>query len=161
MDPAKDNSEQLDLDRPANEHDAPVAAVSSIEIAAPREIVWDVLADVAAWPDWNPAVKIKSVEERLEPGVSIRWTTRSLPIHSIVDVATRPSTLSWRSKTIGLRATKRYRIRQIATGTDVTLHEEWFGWPARLLSWVLAPALKRAVRDGLMRLKITVERRPT
>lgn len=32
---------------------APAVASSEIEVAAPPEVVWDVIADFERWPDWE------------------------------------------------------------------------------------------------------------
>jgi hypothetical protein len=40
---------------------APAVASSEIEVAAPPEVVWDVIADFERWPSWNPDVKSLSI----------------------------------------------------------------------------------------------------
>ena len=50
--------------------------VSSIDIAAPAERVWEVLVDFAAFPAWNPF--ITQAEGRLEVGS--RLTLRMQPV---------------------------------------------------------------------------------
>jgi hypothetical protein len=50
--------------------------VSSIDIEASAERVWDVLVDFAAFPAWNPF--ITQAEGRLEPGG--RLTLRMQPV---------------------------------------------------------------------------------
>jgi hypothetical protein len=50
--------------------------VSSIDIAAPAERVWEVLVDFAAFPAWNPF--ITQAEGRLEVGG--RLTLRMQPV---------------------------------------------------------------------------------
>jgi hypothetical protein len=42
---------------------------SEIEIAAPAQRVWDILADTAAYPSWNPF--IRRLEGTLRPGAGI------------------------------------------------------------------------------------------
>ena len=39
---------------------APVVASGTIEIAAGPEVVWDLLADIERWPEWNADVKSTS-----------------------------------------------------------------------------------------------------
>lgn len=48
---------------------------TEVEIAAPLEVVWDTLTDLAAYPDWNPF--IVSAEGRAEVGG--RLTNRMQP----------------------------------------------------------------------------------
>lgn len=44
---------------------------SSADIPAPRDEVWEVLADVERWPEWTPTVR------RLEVGALTTGLTRS------------------------------------------------------------------------------------
>lgn len=52
----------MDIDR-----SAPAIAEGEILIAAPSETVWEVIADVVAWPSWNPDVKSMKVEGPVRP----------------------------------------------------------------------------------------------
>ena len=36
---------------------------TTVDIAAPKELVWDVLTDFAAYPEWNPDVKIEGTAQ--------------------------------------------------------------------------------------------------
>src|SRR5215210_3256174 len=69
---------------------APVSKelVSSIDIAAPAERVWEVLVDFAAFPTWNPF--ITSAEGR--PGTGGRLTLRMQPVGGSA-VTLRPSVI--------------------------------------------------------------------
>jgi hypothetical protein len=49
--------------------DAPVSSRRAIEIAAPPEVVWEVLTGFGEWPQWNPDVKSMSYEGPLAPEV--------------------------------------------------------------------------------------------
>jgi uncharacterized membrane protein len=42
--------------------DAPAVARASIQVSAPAEVVWDVLADFESWPSWDPAVRSMSLD---------------------------------------------------------------------------------------------------
>jgi uncharacterized protein YndB with AHSA1/START domain len=52
---------------------ARVVGASEIEIAAPPEIVWEVLIAFDSWPSWNPDVKSMSVQGGLAEGSVFRW----------------------------------------------------------------------------------------
>jgi uncharacterized membrane protein len=53
--------------------EAPVRRKREVEIAAPPEVVWDVLTGFEQWPDWNPDVKSMSFEGPVAPGSEFRW----------------------------------------------------------------------------------------
>jgi hypothetical protein len=52
---------------------ASVRSKREIQIAAPPEIVWEVLTDFDRWQDWNPEVKSMSFDGPLAPGAMFRW----------------------------------------------------------------------------------------
>ena len=73
---------------------------SAIEIRAPQDAVWKVLADFASYPEWNPHVR----RVRGEPRVGGRLTIRSQPpnarpvvLRPVVEVYDPPAELRWRS----------------------------------------------------------------
>lgn len=47
---------------------------AEVEVDAPVERVWEVLTDLAAYPDWNPFTR--RVESSLEPGAPVHLHTR-------------------------------------------------------------------------------------
>ena len=84
--------------------------VSSIDIAAPAERVWEVLVDFAAFPAWNPF--ITQAEGRLEVGG--RLTLRMQPVGGSA-VTLRPTVvevvdgqrLRWQGRLGSARAVRR------------------------------------------------------
>ncbi|HEX7907703.1 MAG TPA: SRPBCC domain-containing protein [Paraburkholderia sp.] len=71
-----------------------------VEINAPASLVWDVLTDLAAYPQWNPyTVKVESTLKLGDP-VNLFLPNPAAPgelIHVIEHLAAfdRPSLLSW------------------------------------------------------------------
>lgn len=53
------------------------AITSTIEISAPREAVWDVLVDVARYPEWNPFTI--AVDTTFAVGSPVRMRVALLP----------------------------------------------------------------------------------
>jgi hypothetical protein len=84
---------------------------TSIEIAAAPETVWEVLADLASYPQWHPV--FRSVTGQLAVGskLTIRSTVPSTgrPVTFKVKVVTvEPGTeLRWASKLLGITISKR------------------------------------------------------
>ena len=67
----------MDIDRTA-----PAIAEGEVRIAAPPATVWDVIADVSAWPTWNGDVKSVALEGPIAPGCVFRWKTGSASLTS-------------------------------------------------------------------------------
>src|SRR5690606_3512224 len=58
-----------------NNRNAPAQADAEVVIDAPIELVWNLQADVQAWPSWNPDVQEVTLEGPLAPGTTFRWKT--------------------------------------------------------------------------------------
>jgi len=99
-------------------------------IDAPTEPVWDVLFDVARWPEWTPTVD--SVE-RLDDGpfqVSSRANVRQpklpLALWEVTDVVDGRS-FTWQAKGLGITTIARHEVTPDANGATVTLSIEQTG----------------------------------
>ena len=52
---------------------APVVGTRETEVAAVREVVWEVLTGIEHWPSWNPDVKSVSMHGPLAEGSEFQW----------------------------------------------------------------------------------------
>src|SRR5262245_9656147 len=105
----------------------------TVEIPAPRRLVWSVMADVERWPEWTPSVKRIM---RLSPGPLVVGSR--LRIHQpkfppafwrVIEIEPGSHFTSV-STAPGLRVTARHAAEETATATRVTLsigYEGWFG----------------------------------
>jgi hypothetical protein len=139
----------------------PVFATGEVEIAADAETVWQVMADIARWPDWNPDIATATLHGPVQPGTRFNWKSGPGTIRSTFQVVQRPTELSWTGKTMGIPAIHVYRLRpseQQPGDTVVRLEESWSGLLARLLRRPFAKTLQTAIDTGLARLKTEAER---
>jgi len=139
--------------------DAPVGSRHEIEIAAPPELVWDVLTDFDRWPQWNPEVKSMSVDGPLAPGSVFRWKAGPGTIVSTLEQVDRPRYVRWRGRTMSIAAIHEWRLEPRDGGTHVETEETFSGLLARLLRRLLQKQLDRALVEGLEHLKREAERR--
>lgn len=138
---------------------APVRSSRSIEVAAPPEVVWDVLTGFADWPKWNPDVKSMSFDGPLEPGLTFRWKSGPGTIVSTLEEVDPPRRVRWRGRTMSIAALHEYRLEPRDGGTRVETEETFSGLLARLMRGSLQKTLDRALEQGLEQLKAEAERR--
>lgn len=144
----------MDVDR-----HAPVVAESQIEIAAPRDVVFDAIADFERWPRWNPDVKSMSLDTPLAEGTMFRWKAGAATITSTLRCVERPSQIGWTGETFGIRAVHVWRLEANDGQTRATTVESWTGWLPRLLRGPLRKQLQKALDAGLPRPAIEAKRR--
>lgn len=140
-------------------HNAPAVASSEIWVAAPPELVWDVVADFKRWPEWNSDVKSMSVDGPAAPGTTFTWRAGPGTLTSTVQKVDRPTAIGWTGTTMGIRAVHVWRFEPREHGTVVHTVESWDGLLARLLRGRMQRTLQRSLDDGLARLKVEAERR--
>jgi len=137
---------------------------TEVEIAAPIEVVWETLTDLATYPDWNPF--IVSAQGRAEVGE--RLTNRMQPpggtaitFKPTVTVVEPAATLEWLGR-LGLPGIFDGRHRFDLTpsehgGTLVTQSEEFDGILVRFMRTSLDTKTKAGFEAMNAALKARVE----
>jgi hypothetical protein len=123
--------------------------VSSIDIAAPAERVWEVLVDFAAFPSWNPF--ITQAEGRLEVGR--RLTLRMQPVSGSA-VTLRPTVVEV-VEGRRLRWHGRFGVRGLFDADHMFIVEPLGAAGSRLVqqehfSGLLVPFLQRSLDRGTL-----------
>ena len=138
---------------------APVVGTSETEIAAVREVVWDVLTGIEQWPSWNPDVKSVSMHGTVARGSEFRWKAGPGTITSTLERVEAPRRVTWSGRFFGLKAIHAYVLEARADSTLVRTEESYDGLVARLFRARLQKTLDGALRSGLRHLKAEAERR--
>jgi hypothetical protein len=110
-------------------------------IAAPPSVVWNVLVDLEAWPQWGPTVSAARLDPphtRLELGVTGSVRT-SLGVAAPFTVTEFEAGRHWAWKVAGIPATH-HRVEPAEGGTRASMAAPM--WAAAYLS-VCAIALRR------------------
>ncbi len=142
----------------------PVIAAGEIEIAADPTVVWDVIAGINRWPNWNPDVKSAHLGGELFPGARFRWRARTgqgvhVTIASTIQKVERPRTLAWTGKILGIKAIHIWRLEQKGDRSVVRTKESWEGLLPRIFRSPMQKMLKNSICAGLRSLKAEAERR--
>jgi uncharacterized protein YndB with AHSA1/START domain len=140
-------------------HAAPVVAASEAEVSASRDLVWDVLATVEAWPSWNPDVTWASMDGRLSEGTNFRWKAGPATITSTLQYIEAPARIAWTGTTFGIEARHIYALEARGGVTLVRTEESYDGLIARIFRSRLQKKLEDSLESGLAHLKAEAERR--
>ena len=132
---------------------------AAIDIAAPPEVVWDVLTGFERWPDWNPEVKSMSFDGPVAPGSEFRWKAGPGTIVSTLEQVEPPRLVRWRGRTLSIKALHQWRLEPRDGGTHVETDESFTGLLARLFRRPLQKTLDKSLTEGLEHLKREAERR--
>lgn len=122
----------------------------ALDIEAPADVVWRVLANVERWPEWTASMR--SVE-LLDPGplrlgsrVRVRQPRLPVAVWEVTEL--EPGTaFAWTSKVPGLTSYGIHRVAPRGDGAStVTLGIEWRGVAAPLVRLLWGGMTKRYVR---------------
>jgi carbon monoxide dehydrogenase subunit G len=130
---------------------APVRAQAQIDIAATDREVWTVLADIASWPTWNPAIRGAVCDEDLEVGTRFRFATEIGSLKCRVTRVDAPRSLAWQGRVLVLWERQAWQLVPGPDGTRVSVQAEMTGLVARLLRRRLTDRLE-AVLDAVLQL---------
>jgi uncharacterized membrane protein len=144
----------VDIDR-----SAPATADGEIEIAAPAETVWEVIADLPGWPAWNSDVRSMTLQGPFEPGSTFRWRSGSASLVSTLRAIDPPNQIAWTGVTMGIHAVHVFRFERSDGGTIARSAESFRGVIPTVFRKYSRGVLQRGI-DGILRsLKAEAERR--
>ncbi len=138
---------------------APVSASGEIEVAANPEIIWDIMADIDKWPDWNRDVSRASLSGQFEAGSKFRWKSGPGTIISTIRQVERPRIMAWTGKTLGIYAIHVWKLEPRNGSTVIRTEESWEGLITRIFRGSMQKTLEKAINTGLQYLKAEAERR--
>ncbi len=82
---------------------APVIASGEIEVAADAITIWEMMATIDRWPEWNADVLSAALQGELAPGSKFIWKAGGLTITSTILQVERPRILAWTGNTMGIK----------------------------------------------------------
>lgn len=130
----------------------------SIEVQTRAEKLWDILADVEAWPSWQgtPFVKL-SKPGRIAEGSTFAATLSGTKWNLVVMKAERPHKIIWAARRFGLKAVHEWEFKEEIEKTRVTTRENMTGWLLFLTYSIARKRLAAADEKWLADLKTTAE----
>jgi hypothetical protein len=138
--------------------EAPVLVKAKIEINADPETVWNIIANIEAWPQWNPDVKSARLQGEFKPGTQFLWKAGPAKITSLIQEVNPPHTLAWTGKIMGINAIHVWDIRVVNDKTIVQTEESWDGLMSPAMHDQLEEMLEKSLYSALENLKTECER---
>lgn len=137
--------------------DAPVVAKVQIEIEADLDTVWNIMANIESWPNWNPDVKDAVLHGDLKPGTHFQWKAGPGKITSVLQNVEPPHLLAWTGKTMGINAIDIFKFEFVDGKTIVKEEESWEGLLSRAMHGRFQKMLEESLESGLKYLKAEAE----
>ncbi len=137
--------------------DAPVVAKVQIEIEADLDTVWNIMANIESWPNWNPDVKDAVLHGDLKPGTHFQWKSGPGKITSVLQNVEPPHLLAWTGKTMGINAIDIFKFEFVDGKTIVKEEESWEGLLSRAMHGRFQKMLEESLEAGLKYLKAEAE----
>lgn len=135
-----------------------MAIQRTIDISAPPERIWEIMSDIARWPEWTPTVTNVELLDTgpFRVGMRARLRQPRLPVAVWTVTAIEPGrAFTWESLNPGVTAVATHRIdvRGTSTVNQVTLKLEWTGWLAPLIRLLFGRLSARYVETEAESLK--------
>jgi carbon monoxide dehydrogenase subunit G len=132
-------------------------------IAAPPHKVWEVLFDVARWPEWTPTVdsveRVDAGPFRVGSRAKVRQPRLPQAVWEVTDVVDGRS-FTWEATGPGLRTIARHEVVADGTGSRVTLSIEQTGPMAAVAALVWRGLTQRYIETEAASLDERVTRAP-
>jgi uncharacterized protein YndB with AHSA1/START domain len=133
---------------------------NQIDIQAPPKVVWDIITDVQAWPEWYVGatnLTVRSPDQRVGPGITVSWRTMGLNFDSVVKEFEPPHRFAWESRKAVIQGYHAWLIIPTETGSRVITDESFTGFLAYMQRTFIPNKLHRLHQTFLEELKLKAE----
>ena len=139
----------------------PVKAQAGVDIAASEREVWTVLADIASWPTWNPAIRYETCNDQLElsVGTRFRFATELGTLRCRITKVDAPHLLAWKGRVLIFGERQVWRLAANENGTRVDVEAEMTGLGSRLFQRRLDARLQRVMDAVVQLIRLEAEAR--
>ncbi len=138
-----------------------MSAHAEIDIVATEREVWTVIADIASWPTWNPAVREAILDGELEVGSRFRYATVFGSMTCRLTDVDAPHSLAWGGRLLTMSQRQLWRIDQGSDRSHVRTEASMSGLGARLFKGRLSERLQAELDATVQLLKLEAEVRST
>lgn len=129
-------------------------ASEAIEINAPVEKVYALMANFAGWPKWLKNVQSVTMNGAPQEGKDFTWKAKGLTIKSKLHTVQPNSAIGWTGKIAWIKAVHNWRFEAVPGGTNVLVEESLSGFAASLMK----NSLRKDMQNDLLTLKQEAEK---
>ncbi len=129
-------------------------ATAEIIIKAPKSIVFELLAQINDWPEWQNSVSKASIDGAAEEGKKFKWKAGGLNIKSKLHTVHPDSEIGWTGKIWWIKAVHNWYITEENGQTKVVVKEALKG----LGSSMMKKSLQEGMMQNLAELKAKAEK---
>ena len=137
---------------------APVTAAGEVEIDAPVQRVWELLADPMAWPSFAPEVHDVHLDAPAAVDTRFTWANGRSRIKSRFAVVDPGREITWTGVSSGFKAVHRHLLEATSDGATRVRSEESIAGSLLVLFYSSAK-LQAGIEAWLTGLKTAAERR--
>jgi len=135
-----------------------VEVTESIDVPAPPAVVWEILTDVEAYPEWNTLLSITG-DFAVGNAVSATLSVPGLPTVPFSPTITEmvpERELRWESELVGVAAEHAFLLEPTDSGHTRFVQREWITGP---LAGPLLGGFERRMRRGFEQMNVGLRRR--
>ena len=132
----------------------------SVDIAAPPERVWSIMADIERWPEWTRSIKHvdKISEGPLAKGSRARIVQPKAPVAVWTVTNIEPGrSFEWKTSSPAISSVAGHRIEPAGEGSRVMLTVDHSGLLTLFMGWWLRRLSQRYVETEAQGLKARAE----
>lgn len=138
---------------------APAVGYEEALVKASIETVWDLLSDLEGWPGWNKSVSKMELKGDVKAGTLFVWVADGSRMISKIEELDRPGRIVWSGRLFGIRAIHVWEFVEKDGATLVRTRESFDGLVVKLFRRPVKRILDKALKQGIMALKIEAESR--
>jgi uncharacterized protein YndB with AHSA1/START domain len=136
---------------------APVTAAVALEVAAPIEAVWTVLADPSTWNEWYPDIRNVKLSGPVGDGSEFTFSTGPAKVAATIDRWEAPGLLRFVGRSRGSVAIYRFRLTATTGGVIVELAQATSGIAAKAMRPMMQKIADTSLPEWLEALRVRCE----
>ena len=127
------------------------------DVVSTAERLWDILADVKAWPEWQGTSYVDPPTARPQEGSTFAAELGGHTWNVTVTEADRPRRLVWSGRQMGLKAVHEWEFAEAGGRTQALSRDTISGWPLLVARAAVGKKVSEHDQKWLASLKVKAE----